>query len=267
MSESEASQDEPFSPRASEGVRATPPPSPSRVRVRAVLFDVDGTLYHQQPLRLLMAAELAALPIAGRSLRRARTTWSVIGAFRRVREELRNHDDVAAPLDDLQYVLAAERSGVSRDVVEATVSEWIYRRPLKHLRRCRRRGFARFLASLRKHAIAAGAFSDYPVKEKLAALGVASHFSVSLSATDPEVNAFKPHARGFLRACELFGVPPGEVLYVGDRVDVDAGGAAASGMSCAILSRGGRTGDRLRPSTFINVRSFGKLQDVLDSHR
>ena len=36
------------------------PVSPTR-RIRAVLFDVDGTLYRQRPLRLLMAAELCAL--------------------------------------------------------------------------------------------------------------------------------------------------------------------------------------------------------------
>ena len=51
--------------------------------VRAVLFDVDGTLYHQGPLRLCMALELAALPLRVLPAS-ARRTWGAIRAFRRV---------------------------------------------------------------------------------------------------------------------------------------------------------------------------------------
>ena len=34
-------------------------------KLRAVLFDLDGTLYRQTRLRLLMALELATLPLDG----------------------------------------------------------------------------------------------------------------------------------------------------------------------------------------------------------
>ena len=33
--------------------------------LRAVLFDLDGTLYHQPPLRALMVLELATLLVRG----------------------------------------------------------------------------------------------------------------------------------------------------------------------------------------------------------
>ena len=82
-----------------------------------------------------------------------------------------------------------------------------------------------------------GVLSDYPAEAKLRALGLAGRFSLVLCATDPEVGAFKPNPRGFLRACERWQIARGDVLVVGDRVDVDAAGAAAAGMPCVIIGQ------------------------------
>ena len=136
--------------------------------VRAVLLDVDGTLYHQGPLRLCMALELVAS---------GRRTWGAIRSFRRVREELREMGAAEAPLARLQYQLAAERQQMQVDQLEAAVSEWIYRRPLKYLRRCRRAGIEDFLGYLASRGIPAGVFSDYPAREIFSASCSASSFS------------------------------------------------------------------------------------------
>ena len=47
-----------------------------------------------------------------------------------------------------------------------------------------------------------GVFSDYPAEEKLKALRLDHVVSLSIDATEPDVNAFKPHPRGFLKAAE-----------------------------------------------------------------
>jgi hypothetical protein len=52
--------------------------------IRAVLLDVDGTLYYHRPLRFFMALELCALPLTKRSFRSAYNTWLAIGHYRRV---------------------------------------------------------------------------------------------------------------------------------------------------------------------------------------
>jgi len=237
--------------------------------VRAVLFDVDGTLYHQKPLQSLMAMELAGLPLASRSLQKARRTWKAIGAFRKVREKLRERGASEDPLEDLQFHVSQERTGEEKSELEAIVSEWIYQRPLKYLKLCRRAGLEGLLSFLKERAVLAGALSDYPVAEKLQALGVSSSFSIRLCTTDPDINAFKPHPRGFLRACELWGIPPEEVLYVGDRADVDAKGAAASGMRCAILTglglagMGSRRFHRQSSVDYLSVSSLSQLRHRL----
>ena len=131
--------------------------------------------------------------------------------FRRVREGLRNVGEADVCLAQWQYIAAAQRTGWEPAVLESLVVEWLYQRPLKYLRFCRRRGLEAFCAFLENRGIQIGVFSDYPVMEKLKSLGVADRMSVALCATDPEINAFKPYPKGFLHACTLWGLRPEEV--------------------------------------------------------
>ena len=78
-------------------------------------------------------------------------------------------------------------------------------------------GAATFFAEAQRRGIKLGVFSDYPAQEKLKALGLDSYVRLVLCSTDKEINAFKPHPRGYLRACEQWGLQPQEVLYIGDR--------------------------------------------------
>ena len=207
--------------------------------IRAVLFDVDGTLYHQRSLRLLMARELGIAPWFQGAPTHVPRLWRALSAFRRVREELRTLGRPDEPLVRLQYTRAAERAGVSVSQMEAMVTEWVYQRPLKHLPRVVRAGMAEVLEELDARGVRLGAFSDYPVAEKLDAMGLRARMSLELDATAADINAFKPHPRGFEIACAGWGLRPEQVLYVGDRVDVDARAAAHAGMPSAIV--GGAT--------------------------
>ncbi len=48
----------------------------------------------------------------------------------------------------------------------------------------------------------------------------------------------KPAARFFHAAAELLGLPPGEVLMVGDDIEADVGGAQAAGLNGALVRTG-----------------------------
>jgi FMN phosphatase YigB (HAD superfamily) len=198
---------------------------------RAVLLDLDGTLYHQSLLRLLMAPDVARLAVIERG-GIVRALWT----FRRAREDLRRLGAPAEELRRLQYTKPASILGCDPAWLETIVDEWIMQRPLRFLPHCRRAGIVELLDELQRRAIPAGVFSDYPTTEKLAALGLSGRFALELCATDPEVNAFKPHPRGFSLACERLGVPPEDALYIGDRAEIDRVGATASGMRAAIIS-------------------------------
>jgi putative hydrolase of the HAD superfamily len=233
--------------------------SPKRP-IRAVLLDVDGTLYYQRPLRVLMAVELCMLPWTKLSFSAAYNTWRAIGCFRRVREELRSFGEPEGCLAKLQYIEAAKQIGEEPEAMERVVSEWLYQRPLKYLRFWRRPGIEAFLSMLEQKGIQVGVFSDYPVIDRLRALDLLERISLALCATDPAINAFKPHPKGFLRACAIWRLCPEEVLYVGDRPEVDAVGAAAAGMPCAILFRRGSVS--VHPNSPTDYAAFSSFEDL-----
>jgi FMN phosphatase YigB (HAD superfamily) len=91
--------------------------------------------------------------------------------------------------------------------------------------------------------------------------------SLALCATDPDINAFKPHPKGFLHACARWGLPPAEVLYVGDRPEVDALGAVQAGMPCALLGAGApRRGSPPASAGYVPFASFPRLHHALAAH-
>jgi HAD superfamily hydrolase (TIGR01549 family) len=229
-------------------------------RIRAVLFDLDGTLYRQSRLRALMALELLTLPLAGPF--KAPGRLAAIRAYRAAQEQLRGGGTAGA--GQAQIAAAAAASGLPVAEVERLVDEWMMRRPLKYLQFCRAAGLHGLLAAIDAAGLEAGILSDYPAAAKLEALGLSHRFAPVLSASDPEIDAFKPSPRGYLRACEIWGVSPSEVLFVGDRADVDAAGAAAAGMPCAIVGRADATAAMAGGVTYTLFPSFERLTRVFD---
>jgi HAD superfamily hydrolase (TIGR01549 family) len=227
-------------------------------RIYAVLFDVDGTMYRQEPLRRLMALQLLAwmlrAPIA------APRRIKALVVYRRAHESLRRsgRQDVATA----QIEAAAAATRLSADSIRTVVQEWMHERPLKHLRRLKATGLDELLARLESARVHIGVLSDYPARKKLQALGLAERFSPVLCSTEPAIDALKPHPRGFLHACAQWSLAPAEVLMVGDRPDADGAGASASGMPCVLISHG--RGVTSVPPGCLVLPTFERLLDVLD---
>jgi HAD superfamily hydrolase (TIGR01549 family) len=231
-------------------------------RLRGVLFDVDGTLYHQGLLRALMMAELAAAPARLGSVPRARAVVRILRVYRSIHEEMRTERSEDRSLAVFQMRETARRLHVSEEDVRRVVAEWMGRRPLKYLRLCRRRELLPLLSDLERRSIRVGVLSDYPSLDKLEALEIASLVSPVLCTTDPEINALKPDPRGFWRACELWNLPPEEVVYVGDRPDVDARGAIAAGIRCIVVGREGHRGQPAHDAERARYIVVSSLRDV-----
>ena len=242
----------------------TNPADPSQP-IRAVLFDLDGTLYDQRRLRLRMSLGLLgralANPIAG--MRRLR----IISAYRHAQEELRTRRaaNAAGDLADAQIAATATRTGLPAADISSVIDEWMHTRPLRFLPGCRPAGLDALLGDFQHAGIRLGVLSDYPAAAKLEALGVAGRFDLVLSASDPEIGAFKPSPRGYLRACQIWQLEPRQVLFVGDRPEVDAAGAAAAGMPCVIIGRDRTAGSRGANPLFLP--SLERLRGVLTQAR
>lgn len=234
--------------------------------LKAIVLDIDGTLYRQDVLRRAMFVHLLGSHVT-RPVRGWRTV-KILQAYRRAQEHLRAAG-VAGDIARAQVNLASQRTNVDHQAVVACVAQWMEQEPLTFLPRCIRPGLLEFLRWCKANGLRLGALSDYPTEAKLEALGVSDLFDVALSAQDRDIDVFKPNPRGLLVALERLGSDRSESLYIGDRLDVDAPTAEAAGVRCAIV--GTRSRAPGGPSTLFCVSGFAELQmllsDALDCGR
>ena len=192
-------------------------PMSSRFQIdssRAIIFDVDGTLYDAGRLRRRMLRELIAHCLANpRRLPLLRT----LQVYRRERERLAEQE--AAEIILRQYRRPAERLGLTAEQIEQTVSPWIHQRPLRHLAPLRIPGIRRFFGRLRSAGTKIAVYSDYPAATKLEALGLDADLVVT--ATDAAVDRLKPHTAGLEMLLRKLELEPGECVLIGDRDERD----------------------------------------------
>jgi HAD superfamily hydrolase (TIGR01509 family) len=227
--------------------------------LRAIVFDVDGTLYDQAPVRRAMFLRLMRFtlthPAAGlRTLRMLR-------AYRKAQETLRHQSLGDDGMAAVQERLAAQAAGFTPDEVRACVSQWMERAPLDVLGEARRDGLMEALDAGRRRGLRFGVCSDYPAQAKLRALGLDTRFDVVVCAQDADVKRFKPDPRGLLVAASKLGVSPQETLYVGDRPDVDAVAADRAGMPSIILTSHTNTRRAGSSPAFYTCRALAEALD------
>jgi FMN phosphatase YigB (HAD superfamily) len=193
-----------------------------------VVFDVDGTLYRQRPLRLRMVRDLLFYTLLKRDL----NVIAVLAKYRRIRERL----GAEQAIDFERALIAQTAAGTanSPDRVRAIVSEWIDQRPLGYLAACRYPNLCELFAGLRRGGKSIGILSDYPAEAKLKALGLTAHHVVT--AGDDGVGSLKPHPRGLESLIAAAGVKPDETIVIGDRVDRDGLVARRAGAQALIRS-------------------------------
>ena len=191
--------------------------------IRAVVFDIDGTLY---PIRRIA---LRSLPLISSHLR-------LFYAFARARQALRRERPGAA-LRRRQAELVARSLGIDAGAAARRIEQVVYGQWPRCFGRLRPyAGVAETLAGLRREGLRLGVVSDSPfTREKLTALGLHTGWDAIVSAD--EAGALKPNPEPFLRISELLGVAPGEVLFVGNSYHRDVIGAHRAGMQAAHFTR------------------------------
>ncbi|MFJ3044432.1 HAD family hydrolase [Herbaspirillum chlorophenolicum] len=209
------------------------PPSPApRAAVKAVLFDLDDTLWAIEPV--LVRAEgllyewlrqhapkvTASHTVA--SLRERRMALMQTDPLYRIdlwklrhaalTEVFREHGEDLALVDDAMALFSEARSTVALfDDVEPALQ--------------------RLKAKLTLGTVSNG-FAD------LERIGLANHFGVSIAAH--RFGRAKPDAAIFHAACEALSVAPAETVYVGDDLQLDVQGAQQAGLRAVWMNRFGR---------------------------
>ena len=197
-------------------------------QIRLAVFDVDGTLYDQRRLRLLMARDLLFHLLNCGNTQFIR----ILRTYRRLREQLAEEE--TAGFEQVLFNKTARACGCSPTEVQQTVLTWMEQRPLPYLARCRFPGVDAVFAGLRYRGIAIGIYSDYPAQAKLDAMGL--HADHLVCAPDEEVRVLKPHPRGLKVLLREAGMAPENAVLFGDRAERDGEAARRAGVLPLIRS-------------------------------
>lgn len=197
------------------------------------IFDLDGTLYDQPMLRLIMATRLVCYyichPIRIKEL-------LVLKHFRKVKDKWNDNSSEGALYDKV----AADKR-VTSDYVERIVRKWIYDNPLSALLRVRDEKLAALIKKLRQRGKIVVIFSDYPTEDKLKALKIEA--DGRYGPEDKRIDELKPSPKGLKVILEDYGMLPEDALMIGDREEKDGMCARAASVDCLILKRNVRKRD------------------------
>ena len=207
--------------------------------IKAVIFDIDGTLYYSSSyLRHLTRAVIEALAeLMEVNLREAEIK------FRSVKNRVKT------------ISMGLKLLGIDRhrfyEVIVEKVEPCKYIKPRPELKR--------LLANLKANKIKVGCHTNSSRKlaEKvLRCLGLSlKDFDLMITCDDVEP---KPSEEGYLAAMKTLGLKPDEILYVGDRWEVEVEPAKRLGMKTALVS------PKLRGDPDMHLKDVMELLDKLD---
>lgn len=191
------------------------------------IFDLDGTLYDQPRLRIMMAVRLAMYyvlhPFSIRQL-------YILQYFRKVKDSWTG----SSSEEEIIKKVASDIK-TDADSVRMIVRKWIYEEPLDVIAKTKDEQLAGWIGKLRGSGKKVVIFSDYPTNDKLEALGIQS--DGQYCTLDPRIDALKPSPKGLFVIMEDLGVSAEDMLMIGDRAEKDGKSAKAAGVDCLILER------------------------------
>jgi haloacid dehalogenase superfamily, subfamily IA, variant 3 with third motif having DD or ED/haloacid dehalogenase superfamily, subfamily IA, variant 1 with third motif having Dx(3-4)D or Dx(3-4)E len=103
--------------------------------------------------------------------------------------------------------------------------------------------------------------ASHYTQQKLEITGLEGVFDVVV--TRDTLGFGKPDPRAFQHACELLGVEPGETMYVGDDIEIDAIAAKDAGLYAVWLHRDAGDGPGARRAHAHGIPAVGSLKDVV----
>ena len=190
--------------------------------IKAVAFDLDGTLYPNHSLY----ARLVPFTLK---------EWRLLIAFAIARNMLRRENAVYPDYYAHQAELAAKMLKQPAKVTGEKIDRLIYRGWPSHFKHIALFPHAsEIIAAIRQRGLKTALLSDFPPEEKLKFLGIDSGWDAVLCSE--RSGALKPAARSFADLSAALSLPPEHILYVGNSYRYDVLGAKEAGMGTALIT-------------------------------
>ncbi len=186
--------------------------------LKAVGFDIDGTLYQERRAK-------------ERSILFMISNLGVVRAFIKTRRIMRESNRVT---DSDELEIFAQKLHCDRESSKFIRDSIIYRK----WEECFRNvpvypGVLDALLRLKDAGLKLAVLSDFPVGNKLKYFGLDDVFDVTLGF--PESKRLKPDSEPFGIMAEKLCVNAEDILYIGNRLEYDVRGAENSGMRGALV--------------------------------
>lgn len=193
-----------------------------------IVSDMDGTLYYQRSLQVIMALQL----VFSLGKKNGISELYMVYLFRKLREGCTDREDA----DQKLYETVAKKTGRNAAQVQAVIQKWIYQKPLQYLACCQDLILIERLSNLQKEHKEVAIYSDYPAQEKAKQLKLAD--IPCFYGGQPEISAFKPDPRGIRYIMSQYGIEdPRQVILIGDRMSRDGQAARQAGIDYVIVKK------------------------------
>lgn len=188
------------------------------------VFDVDGTLYYQNKLRLIMGKRLLMYyllhPLKFKDL-------IIIKNFRSLRENAKDTNGL--------FDITAKKCNVSVSRVNEVIKKWIYENPIDALIASKDDTLFAIIDKLKANGKTVAIWSDYEADDKLKALKLSTDYVYT--AEQERVGELKPSPKGLNLIMSDLNVPKDKTIMIGDRMVKDGEAAKKAGCDYLILSK------------------------------
>ena len=208
--------------------------------IKAVAFDIDGTLYPNWKMQLNSIPFFAFHP-------------RLIYKFGEIRKDIRKLENIDN-FYETQALMLGNSLSISPDEAHKIIDSYFYTRWEKTFSRIKPYGnVKKVIKSIKAMGLKTAVMSDFPIGKKLDYFGLESLWDVEISSEDS--GYLKPDKRPFLFLCEKLGLKPEEIIYVGNSYTYDVLGSKNIGMMAGHLSSSERDGS-IADFTFSNYTDF-----------
>lgn len=188
------------------------------------VFDVDGTLYFQNKLRIIMATRLLKYYVCHPHMYK---DLFIIKDFRALRDKAENTENL--------YEITADKNHVTKERVESVIKKWIYDNPLDAVKASADTALIDKISELQTQGKKVAIWSDYAAADKLETLGIKCEYVYT--AEEERVGELKPSPKGLNLIMSDLGISPDKTLMIGDRDVKDGEAARRAGVDYIILSK------------------------------
>lgn len=216
--------------------------------IKAVAFDIDGTLYRAWKFNLRIAPYFLFHSIF----------FLKYGLVRNIMRKIPESSNLVK----LQATYMAQKLKCSPEEAEARLEKVVYKGLEKYfvnLKPCR--GAVGFIKQLKQNGYKIALLSDFPPEQKGDIWGIKELCDVVLGSE--QAGALKPASTPFVKLAEKLGLEPHQILYVGNNHKYDIEGAHKAGMKTAwlILPHSGWLGkkSKIADFTFWHYKQISEL--------